>query len=111
MSLQGGPIVRCSATPFFLNFAMSPRGVEILPDAAAHRRNSTVQTRQVVSLELSFRDVEKHRGRYTEFLTLYEVAAAAARTAGSAAYEKFCSCLPTLVSDERNLNIAMDHLR
>lgn len=64
-----------------------------------------------MSLELGFQYVLRHAGPRGSFLERYGVAASAASRAGGDAYRTFCSSLPTLVSDERNLMAAVDYLR
>lgn len=64
-----------------------------------------------MSLELCFKHVSKNRGPYTAFLARYEAAAAAACSEVGETYQTFCNSLPMLVSDERNLMTALNHLR
>ena len=64
-----------------------------------------------MSLELGFRYVMKHRGRYDDFHTRYELAAQEACGKGGDAYDRFCQDLPRYMSDERNLKSAAEHLR
>ncbi|MEX2307289.1 MAG: reverse transcriptase domain-containing protein [Pirellulales bacterium] len=64
-----------------------------------------------MSMETGFGFVIKHRGPYTEYRERYEMAAADAWDGGDQMYDEFCSRLPTIVSDERNLGIALDYLQ
>ena len=64
-----------------------------------------------MSLEFNFRGVDRHCGRYADFLDRYEAAARVALAAGRDTYNRFCEDLLTYVSDDRNLLAAFDHLR
>jgi hypothetical protein len=64
-----------------------------------------------MSMELGFRFVVRHVGRYSAFLERFEMAAADAWDAGGQAFEDFCSELPSMASDERNLMTALKYLK
>jgi hypothetical protein len=64
-----------------------------------------------MSMDTGFGFVTKHRERHTRYLDRYESAAADAWFDGGEAYEAFCSQLPAMVSDERNLRIALKYLK
>ena len=64
-----------------------------------------------MSAELGFRFVVRHAGTYRQDLDGFEASASDAWEAGDEAHEAFCSQLSTMVSDEQNFKIALDHLR
>src|SRR5690349_1009114 len=64
-----------------------------------------------MSLELAFRNVTRHAGRYQDFLKRYERVADEAVEAGTQNSEGFCQNLLDWTANERNLMAAADHLR
>jgi hypothetical protein len=69
------------------------------------------QQEGLMSMELGFRFVIRHRGSHREYLERFKMAVADARDASGQEYGELCSQLPTMVSDERNLEIALDDLK